>query len=162
MPAAGELRCVDAAIESVFRRHRQRIHFERGTENVEATPKHLANPYRAGAWLFTPDTEATLNRRAAPGRLPRAKALRRQRGASASGGPDCLSQVEGISQAIRSHLKSSKERSETGWSWRGERPRRVCQTTSGKSPKEPLMPPASPAKIVELPLSPLPFPSQFK
>ncbi|CAB1415133.1 unnamed protein product [Pleuronectes platessa] len=44
---------------------RQRIHFERGTQNVEATPKHRANPYRPGAWLLTPDTEATLNRRAA-------------------------------------------------------------------------------------------------
>ncbi|CAB1424002.1 unnamed protein product [Pleuronectes platessa] len=47
------------------RRHRQRIHFERGTQNVEATPEHRANPYRPGAWLFTTDTEATLNRRAA-------------------------------------------------------------------------------------------------
>ncbi|CAB1443689.1 unnamed protein product, partial [Pleuronectes platessa] len=46
-------------------RHRQRIHFERGTQNVEATPEHRANPYRPGAWLFTTDTEATLNRRAA-------------------------------------------------------------------------------------------------
>ncbi|CAB1428335.1 unnamed protein product [Pleuronectes platessa] len=36
-----------------------------GTQNVEATPKHRANPYRPGAWLFTTDTEATLNRRAA-------------------------------------------------------------------------------------------------
>ncbi|CAB1438091.1 unnamed protein product [Pleuronectes platessa] len=36
-----------------------------GTQNVEATPKHHANPYRPGAWLFTTDTEATLNRRAA-------------------------------------------------------------------------------------------------
>ncbi|CAB1456612.1 unnamed protein product [Pleuronectes platessa] len=36
-----------------------------GTQNVEATPEHRANPYRPGAWLFTPDTEATLNRRAA-------------------------------------------------------------------------------------------------
>ncbi|CAB1459065.1 unnamed protein product [Pleuronectes platessa] len=47
------------------RRHRQRIHFERGTQNVEATPEHRANPYRPDAWLFTTDTEATLNRRAA-------------------------------------------------------------------------------------------------
>ncbi|CAB1448298.1 unnamed protein product [Pleuronectes platessa] len=46
-------------------RHRQRIHFERGTQNVEATPDRRVNPYRPGAWLFTTDTEATLNRRAA-------------------------------------------------------------------------------------------------
>ncbi|CAB1450257.1 unnamed protein product [Pleuronectes platessa] len=36
-----------------------------GTQNGEATPKHRANPYRLGAWLLTPDTEATLNHRAA-------------------------------------------------------------------------------------------------
>ncbi|CAB1446637.1 unnamed protein product [Pleuronectes platessa] len=47
------------------KRRRRRIHFERGTQNVEATPKHRANPYRPGAWLFTTDAEATLNRRAA-------------------------------------------------------------------------------------------------
>ncbi|CAB1412339.1 unnamed protein product [Pleuronectes platessa] len=44
-------------------------------------------------------------------------------------------------------ILKAQTRSETRWSWRGVRPRRVCQTTSGKSPKEPLMPPASPAKI---------------
>ncbi|CAB1423884.1 unnamed protein product [Pleuronectes platessa] len=84
-------------------RHRQRIHFERGTQNVEATPKHRANPYRPGAWLFTTDTEATLNRRAAliispvdpvdrctalcqsHRRLKHRAALRLPRGASASG-----------------------------------------------------------------------------
>ncbi|CAB1425683.1 unnamed protein product [Pleuronectes platessa] len=64
MPAAGELRCVDAAIE--------------GTQNVEATPEHRANPYHPSAWLFTTDTEATLNRRAAPIKAPRcAKAASR-------------------------------------------------------------------------------------
>ncbi|CAB1429866.1 unnamed protein product [Pleuronectes platessa] len=65
MPAAGELRCVDAAIESVLEDIDSAFIFERGTQNVEATPKHRANPYRPGAWLFTTDTEATLNRRAA-------------------------------------------------------------------------------------------------
>ncbi|CAB1412525.1 unnamed protein product [Pleuronectes platessa] len=82
----------------------QRIHFERGTQNVEATPEHRANPYRPGAWLFTPDTEATLNRRAAliispvdpvdrctalcrsHRRLKHREAALSQRGASASGG----------------------------------------------------------------------------
>ncbi|CAB1430506.1 unnamed protein product [Pleuronectes platessa] len=58
-------RSSNTIITIILTRHRQRIHFERGTQNVEATPEHRANPYRPGAWLFTTDAEATLNRRAA-------------------------------------------------------------------------------------------------
>ncbi|CAB1413255.1 unnamed protein product [Pleuronectes platessa] len=49
MPAAGELRCVDAAFESVLEDIDSAFILKDEHRTSEATPKHRANPYRPGA-----------------------------------------------------------------------------------------------------------------
>ncbi|CAB1418359.1 unnamed protein product [Pleuronectes platessa] len=62
MPAAGELRCVDAAIESVLEDIDSAFILK---EEHRTWRRRQSTALIPIAWLFTTDAEATLNRRAA-------------------------------------------------------------------------------------------------
>ncbi|CAB1458495.1 unnamed protein product [Pleuronectes platessa] len=65
MPAAGELRCVDAAIESVLEDIDSAFILKEEHRTWRLRQSTALIPIAPALWLFTTDTEATLNRRAA-------------------------------------------------------------------------------------------------